>query len=243
MFRLIITIIAIAIDFILAIPLFAIDVIIGLFSKSAQDKMSKIIIKVYLSVIAWISGCNVTYKGLENIPKDEAVLYVGNHNSFYDIIFTYPILPGVAGYVAKKELKKIPFLAQSMMLIHCVFLDRDNIKEGLKTILKCIEYIKSGISMFVFPEGTRSRDGKMLEFKEGSMKIATKSGCPIIPVAISNSAEVFENHLPKIKAVHVIIEFGKPIIASELDKEKQKHLGKELHDLIESMKLENDKMI
>lgn len=240
MIRFILTIIVVVWDFILGAVLFSISTLIGLVNRPAKDKMNQFIIRLYLGFIGWMSGCKVTYKGLENIPKDKAVMFVGNHSGFFDVIFTYPKLHGNAGYIAKKEFKKIPMLSWAMKLIYCLFLDRNNIKEGLKTVLQAIEYIKSGISVFVFPEGTRSRDGKMLEFKEGSMKIATKSGCPVIPVAISNTAAVFEDNFPRIKAVPVIVEFMKPIEVSELSRDEQKNLGKMLHDLIEEEKLKND---
>jgi 1-acyl-sn-glycerol-3-phosphate acyltransferase len=80
-----------------------------------------------------------------------------------------------------------------------LFLDRKDTKQGLKIILKAIDYVKEGISIFVFPEGTRSKDGKMIPFKAGAFKISTKTGCPIIPVVLSGTADIFENHLPKIK--------------------------------------------
>lgn len=240
MIRFIITIIVVGLDFIFALPYFTLSTLIGFVNRNAKDKMNQFIIRVYLGFIGFLSGCKVTYKGLENIPKDKAVLFVGNHNGFFDVIFTYPKLYGNAGYVAKKEFEKIPMLSWAMKLIYCLFLDRENIKEGLKTILKAVEYVKAGISIFIFPEGTRSRDGKMLEFKEGSMKIATKSGCPIIPVAISNTAAVFEENFPKIKAVPVIVEFMEPIDVTLLPKDEQKCLGKKLHDLIEEEKLKND---
>ena len=123
-----------------------------------------------------------------------------------------------------------------MIQVRCLFLDRDNIKEGLKLILKAVEDIKSGVSLFIFPEGTRSKDGNIAEFKEGSLKIATKAGCPIVPVAFSNTSAIFEDHFPFIKAAKVTIEFGKPIYVNELDKEEQKHIGKKVHDLIVDMK-------
>lgn len=241
MIRLILIVILLAIDIIFSIPLLLIEMVVGLFSKKAKDEMSRFIVRIYLAVIGWTTGRKLVVKGLYNVPKDRAVLYVGNHNSFFDIVFTYPILPRVTGYVAKKELKKIPIFAQLMESIRCLFLDRDNIKEGLKTILAAADNIKNGISVFVFPEGTRSKDGNMLDFKEGSMKIATKAQCTIIPVALSNTAEVFENHFPKIKAVPVIIEFGEPIETKDMDKDRQKHLGKELRELIGTMKEANDK--
>ena len=88
-----------------------------------------------------------------------------------------------------------------------------------------IEYVKSGISIFIFPEGTRNKtEDSLLPFKAGSFKIATKSGCDIIPVAINNSSAVFEDHFPKIKKAHVIIEYGKPIPVTELSRDELKAL-------------------
>lgn len=239
MLRFIIILIVVIIDFAFAIPYFLIELLVGMVSVKAKDKMSQFIIRLYLSVISFLSGAKVTYKGLENIPKDRAVLYVGNHLSFFDVILTYPKLYGNVGYIAKKEFEKIPILAQAMKMIYCLFLDRNDIKQGLKIILKAIEYINSGISIFIFPEGTRSRDGKIGEFKEGSMKIATKSNCPVIPVALCNTCGVFENQFPKIRPAKVIIEFGEPIDISTLGKEEQKHLGKKVHDVVEEMLQKN----
>mgnify|MGYP002712102285 CR=1 FL=1 len=86
-------------------------------------------------MLLFVSGTKVKAEGLENIPKDRAVLYVGNHRSYFDIITSYRLLPGITGYVAKKEMAKIPLLRLWMRYIHCLFLDRSNVKEGLKTIL------------------------------------------------------------------------------------------------------------
>ena len=90
--------------------------------------------------------------------------------------------------------------------------------------------------MCIFPEGTRNKNPEgMLPFKEGSFKIAEKTGCPIVPMAITNSAEILENHLPRIKAVPVILEYGKPIYPNELDKETKKKLGAYCQNVIEEM--------
>lgn len=244
MLRLIIIVLVLVIEFTLAIPILIVGNLIGLISIPARDFIIQNFIKhVFMGGIGKLTGSNVIYKGIENIPDDTPVLYVGNHSSFFDVIFTYPKLKGNAGFIAKKEFEKYPILSHAMHSSYSLFLDRDNIKEGLKTILKAVEYIKGGASLFVFPEGTRSRDGNMADFKEGSMKMAVKAKCPIIPVAISNTAEVFENHLPWIKAANVIIEFGKPIYADQLDNEQQKHLGKMVHDIILEMRDANYKEI
>jgi 1-acyl-sn-glycerol-3-phosphate acyltransferase len=98
-----------------------------------------------------------------------------------------------------------------------------------------VSQIKAGISIWIFPEGTRSKDGKMLPFKEGSMKIAEKTGCPIIPVALFHTADVFENHQPFIRKTDVTIRFGTPIDPKSLSKEEKKFLGTYTQSVIQKM--------
>ncbi|MFQ9511776.1 MAG: lysophospholipid acyltransferase family protein, partial [Lachnospiraceae bacterium] len=128
-------------------------------------------------------------------------------------------------------------LSNWMRKLYCLFLDRNDIKAGFKTILTGIDYIKNGISIWIFPEGTRNKDSEasLLPFKEGSLKIAEKSGCPIIPVAMHHTADIFENHFPKIKKTHVTVEFGTPIVLKELEKEERKFAGAFLQKQIEDM--------
>lgn len=230
--------------FVVSLVLFLILFIVGLFSKNVKDRMSYKIVSWALRVVLFISGTKIDIIGYENIPKDKAVLYVGNHRSYYDIVVNYAILPPLVGFISKKEIKKIPILAQWMEHMNCLFLDRDNVKEGLKTIIAGTEQIKSGISVFVFPEGTRAeRDEDMIEFKEGSLKMAEKSGCPIIPVAINNTSAIFEDQFPKVRKAHVVIEYGKPIDVNELTKEEKKHLGAYTHDIIKEMVMKNKELV
>lgn len=192
-------------------------------------------VQAAFKLILWLTGADITYIGRENIPKDQAVLYISNHNSYFDILLTYSQCPGLTGYVAKAEMLKAPLLRDWMKRLYCLFLDRSNIRAGMQTILTGIEYIKKGISIFIFPEGTRSKDGKMQPFKEGSMKVASKTGCPIIPIAITGSAEIWENHMPKIKPCRVIVEYGAPIRPKELTKDEQKFLGSYTQQKIQEM--------
>ena len=167
-------------------------------------------------------------QGQENIPKDRAVLYIGNHRSYFDILVTYTTVPGSCGFVAKKELSRIPLLKNWMELIHCLFLDRSDIKQGLQMILSGCEEIKSGTSICIFPEGTRGKTESELElgeFHNGSFKMATKTGCPIIPLSISGSRNILEAHFPKIRGTHVTVTYGKPILPGELTKEEKKEIG------------------
>lgn len=226
--------------FTLSIPVFLLEWILGKINMNVRTKTSYFIVHIAFKIVLFISGTHIKISGLENIPKDTPVLYVGNHNSYFDIVISGSIIKYPTGYVAKKEMLNFPFLRIWMHFINCVFIDRDNPRQGLKTILKGIDNIKSGTSMFIFPEGTRSKDGKMAEFKEGSMKMAQKSGCPIIPVAFTNTSSIFEKQFPKIKSSNVTIEFGKPINTSELPREKQKVLASICKEEIQKM-LDNTK--
>lgn len=208
---------------IIGIPVLGIEWIISKFNRKAADISQLRMVQWAFRVILFICGTKVTVIGEENVPKDEAVLYIGNHKSYFDIIITYARCPGLTGYVAKNDMAKVPLLSLWMKRLYCLFINRDDVKEALKTILAGIDHIKNGISMCIFPEGTRNKtDDLMLPFKEGSFKMAEKTGCAIVPMAITGSADILENHFPKVKATHVILEYGKPIYPNELDKETKK---------------------
>ena len=225
MIRLILIGLFLFIYLILLCPALLVEWIIGKFSPEAKAKSSLWLVQRAFGFILFLAGTKVEVLGRENVPDHQPVLYVGNHRSYFDIVIGYRLIKGEAGFVAKKEMEKIFFLRRWMTNLHCLFLDRENLKEGLKTILTGIEYIKNGISIWIFPEGTRNPGLGLMDFKEGSMKIAEKSGCPIIPVAMTGTAEIFEKHIPRVKRSHVTVTFGKPIDVKALDKQQKKFLG------------------
>ena len=220
---------------VLSIPLLIAEWIIGKWNPSLKDKSSLAIVNWAFRVVLFLSGTKMQIIGEENVPKDTAVLYVGNHRSYFDVVMTYTRVPRPTGYIAKKEMLRYPLLMHWMKNLHCLFLDRDDLKSGMKTILEAISLIKSGVSICVFPEGTRNKNDEMIPFKEGSLKMAEKSGCPIVPMAITNSADILENHAPRIKKTSVIIEYGKPFYPKDLSREDQKFLGTYTQNLIQGM--------
>lgn len=221
-------------------PLLIAEWIIGKFNMEKKDRSSLAIVKWAFRVCLWITGVTVTVIGEENVPADTAVLYVGNHRSYFDILLTYVRVPRPTGYIAKKEMLRYPLLVNWMKNLHCLFLDRKDIKQGMKTILEGIEKVKSGVSICIFPEGTRNKvNDTFLPFHEGSFKIAEKSGCPVIPISINNSAAIFEDHLPKMKKAHVIIEYGKPVYIKELPKEERKFVGAYVQNIIKETYFKN----
>lgn len=229
---------------IFGIPILGVEWIIGKFNPHAADLSQLRMVQWAFRVILFICGTKLTVIGEENVPKDEPVLYIGNHKSYFDIIITYARCPRLTGYVAKNNMEKVPLLSAWMKRLHCLFINREDVKEALKTILSGIDNIKNGISMCIFPEGTRNKtDELMLPFKEGSFKMAEKTGCAIIPMAINNSAEILENHFPKVKKTHVVLEYGKPIYPNELDKETKRRLGAHCQEIIAEMLEKNAPLV
>jgi 1-acyl-sn-glycerol-3-phosphate acyltransferase len=244
MIRFIIVVLFLILFLILSIPMFLVEWLIGKFSPKTRDYSSLRIVQWAFRVILSISGVHVTVIGEENVP-DEPVLFIGNHRSFFDILVTYSRCRRLTGYVAKKSMESVPLLSTWMRFLYCLFLDRDNPKEGLKTILKAIEYVKEGISICIFPEGTRNKGEElsMLPFKAGAFKIATKTGCAIVPMSMNNTIEIFEAHFPRIKRTHVIMEYGAPIYPNQLSPEDKKHIGPYCEKIIQDTILKNAELL
>lgn len=232
MIRFIIMVLFLIVYFIISLPFQLAELIIERFNMDLRNRSSLFFVNCGFKIANFIAGVKLTVKGLENIPKDQAVLFIGNHCSMFDIIITYPLMKRPTGYVAKKEVKKVPGLSWWMYFVNCIFLDRKDPREGLKSILKASDYIKNGVSIFLFPEGTRSKDGKLHEFKDGGFKIATKVGAPIIPVGIIGSAKLFENQFPKIRPSHVTVIFGEPIYTEGLSRSELKEVPANVHQQV-----------
>lgn len=238
MIRLIIALLFVTAFLLVSLLLIPIGYLIGLFSSRAKDVYAQRVVAWAFRVVGFIAGAHVTVKGKENIPENEAVLFVANHRSIFDIVLLDARMISPTAIVSKKEMKKVPILYWWMILKHCRFLDRDDIKQNLKIILECIDDAKNGQTILIFPEGTRSRGESELDmnpFKEGSFKIAQKSGVRIVPVAIHGTRELLEKQFPRIKPGNVVITFGEPIDIKTLDKEQQKHIGEICRDRIKEM--------
>ncbi len=245
MLRTIIILFAAVVYCILSIPILLVEAVIRRFNPEAADKSMTAIVRWVLSVLTFLSGARITVKGEENIPKDEAVLYIANHQSFFDVIIGYTLLKGPVGYIAKNSFAKVPLLAQNMKAINCLFLDREDPRQAMGVIKEEIQMIKDGKSVFVFPEGTRNRgnETELLPFHKGSFKPAQRTGCKIVPISFNNTAAMFEQHFPSIKAKDVVVEFGTPVYYNDLDKENQKFIDRYFHDEIQEMVVKNSTML
>ncbi len=233
--RTIIILILYVIIAILSIPMYLVEFLIRLISPMAAAKTAQTIVRAVFNLVMWISGCKKTIVGVENIPTDTPVMYAANHRGFYDIVLAYATVPTQTAFVSKISIKKMPCIAQWMYFLNCQFMDRGDVKQNLSIILNAIGLVKEGYSIYIAPEGTRNATDTLLDFKEGSMKISTKSGCPIVPVCLHGTEEIFENSLPWIHKGNIRIEYGKPIYPDKLDKETKKHLGSYVRDIVADM--------
>ena len=173
-----------------------------------------------------VTGVFLSVEGLENIPKDTACVFVGNHRSYYDIPLLLASLDKPHGILAKEELEKIPLLNRWMKLLGCVFVKRDDIRASVKALNDATAIVESGRSFVIFPEGTRYKgeEGGAGEFKAGAFRIAIKTGVPVVPVAISGARDLFEGHGLRATPGDIRVRILPAIQTAGMSKAEQKQL-------------------
>lgn len=169
----------------------------------------------YILKLAVKSGnIDLQVTGKENIPEENGYLMYANHQGLFDILAIVATFDGPLAALLKKELAEIPFLKQIKDCTHSFPMDREDIKQSMGVILNVIKEIKKGRNYLIFPEGTRSKKGnQMQEFHAGSFKCATKTKCPILPVALIDSFKVLDQK--GCKPVAVQIHYLEPIYYEE----------------------------
>lgn len=160
-----------------------------------KSKFWRLTVKYYCQFLIQILRIDINFRGLENIPDDKTFVLVQNHNSLFDPVITIWLLRYLdIVFLMKKEIDKVPFLSHALYRLDFPALDRNNNREGLKTIIKTTKMIEEGKhSVGVYPEGTRSKDGKIHEFKAGSFKIPERCGCPIVVTVLKGTDKLMKN--------------------------------------------------
>jgi 1-acyl-sn-glycerol-3-phosphate acyltransferase len=177
-----------------------------------------------------IIGIDLEVKGLENIPQETCV-FIGNHSSILDIPILIYTTDRNLGFIAKKEILKTPIIGYWLKNSRCVPIDRENARAAMESINEAIKNIQEGNTMVIFPEGTRNKEGKVGTFKKGSLRIATKSKAPIVPVSIDRASRAFED-TRKFIPTKIKVVFGKPIDTRNLTKEEEINLTDTIRDTI-----------
>jgi 1-acyl-sn-glycerol-3-phosphate acyltransferase len=170
-------------------------ILMGFFSSIAalfdrSGRTSHLFARTWSRFIFWGVGVRVHLSGAENIPKGQPVIFAANHQSTMDIPAMFGFLPTQFRIMAKQVLFLIPFLGWHLYLSGNIPIDRKDARRAHGSIFKAAARIKKGISILVFLEGTRSRDGKIHRFKRGSFTLARKLGVPLVPIAIRGTFEL-----------------------------------------------------
>jgi len=181
-----------------------------------------------------ITGCTMEVEGREHIPPKGSVCFVSNHVGVFDIILALAYIGRPFGFIAKKELLLVPLVNIWIHILGGLFIDRKSIRKAIKTMNSGIQKIQKGGGMLIFPEGTRSKGRGLLPFRSGSIKLATNSLAPIIPIAISGSYEVFEKEY-RVHPAAVRLVFCPPIATADMGpEERRSKLTEQVRDTIEA---------
>ena len=170
--------------------------------------------------------------GLENIPRKNGFMFFPNHQGLYDVLAIIEACPVPFSVVAKKEVAEVPFLKQIFACMQAYMLDRQDVRQALRIINSVANEVEKGRNYLIFPEGTRSKNGNRIgEFKGGSFKSATKSKCPIVPVALIDSFKPFDTK--SIGHVTVQVHFLEPMYYDDYKGMKTTEIASLVHDRIQ----------
>ena len=194
-------------------------------------------------IILWVCGIKVRTEGRENIDTRQPHIYMTNHQSYFDIFALLAYLPVDFKFILKQELMKIPLLGFSMRRAGYIGIEREDPRKAVQSINKAAEKIKRGASVVIFPEGTRSIDGRIQAFKRGGFNLALRSGCDIVPVTIGGSYRIVPKGSLKINKGSFSMHIGKPISIKGYDKRNVTQLMEQVRDamLIQVYDDSNDK--
>ena len=163
----------------------------------------------------WLAGVKLRVTGLEKVPVEGPVIFMSNHQGNFDILALCSGIPRQFAWIAKEELFAIPVFGHSMRRGGYIPLDRSDGRSAMRSIEAAAALIRSGRSVVIFPEGTRTADGALLPFKKGGFLLAAKAGVPIVPLTINGSAAVNPPKRLELYPGTITIRFADPIPSAE----------------------------
>jgi 1-acyl-sn-glycerol-3-phosphate acyltransferase len=188
--------------------------------KNRQAALLEWISRAWAQAMVSLAGGTVEVSGLENLPRRQGVLFISNHQGAFDIPLLIGFIPGLKGFVSKKENFRLPIVGTWMKLLGCIVIDRGDLRQSARAIARGVRDLRSGRSLVIFPEGTRSRSGAMNPFKEGSFKLATRSGSVIVPLTIDGSRGLFEGNGHRIRPGRIRLTIHPPLAAADSSSSK-----------------------
>jgi 1-acyl-sn-glycerol-3-phosphate acyltransferases len=184
-------------------------VIGGLFD--ASGRVGHTCARVWSRGSLWAARIKVEVEGLEMVPTEGPVIYMGNHQGNFDILALTRAIPRLFSWVAKEELFRVPVFGAAMRRAGYIPLDRSDGRKALKSMNQAAKRIASGASVVIFPEGTRTKDGALLPFKRGAFMLAARAGVPIVPFTINGSRAINPRNRIELRPGTIRVSFGAPI--------------------------------
>ena len=205
-------------------------IVISFFTRTGNPV--HIIARIWARGILFASRIKVTVNGLANIDPTQSYVYMSNHQSNFDIPVLLACLPVQFRWLAKAELFKIPIFGRAMRGAGYVEIDRFNQQSAFKSINEAAAKMKNGVSVMIFPEGTRSRDGKIKSFKKGGFVMAVDAGVPIVPIILRGTWNIMAKSSLRIKTGEVSLNIEPPIATTDYTRENKDDLIKSVHAVI-----------
>lgn len=184
-------------------------IIISFFSRSGN--VAHLFARLWANSILWVSRARVTVRGAEKLDPKRSYIYMPNHQSNADIPLLLGRLPVQFRWLAKAELFKIPLFGRAMRGVGYISIDRSNRKSAFESLARAARTIRDGTSVLIFPEGTRSREGRILPFKKGGFVLAVDSGVPIVPIVIHGTRDIIPKGHFMIRPAPVIMQILDPV--------------------------------
>lgn len=190
-------------------------------SISKNPKIHALPAQYWSKAICFISFVKVSIEGIENIDHNTSYVFAANHQSPFDIWVVYGWLPRPFSWIIKKELRKVPLAGLACEKIGHIFVNRKNPQEAKKSMAKAKEILQNGQCLVIFPEGTRSYDGKVGPFKRGAFHIASDLQLPIVPITIVGAYEIMSRHVWHMKPGQLKMVIHKPIACNNVISETE----------------------
>src|ERR1700723_1006523 len=178
-----------------------------------------------------LAGIHVHVEGLENIPPGVCI-FASNHASNLDPVALTPNIPRRISLLAKKEVFKIPVLSKAIRMAKIVPVDRGDSEAAAESVDLAIKYLKEGLSFCVYPEGTRSRDGRLLPFKKGTFLMAIRAAAWVVPVSLAGTQRLMRKGDWTIHPGEVVVRYGPPILAAEYAEDQRDELRRRAQEMV-----------
>jgi 1-acyl-sn-glycerol-3-phosphate acyltransferase len=202
--------------------------------KENQAKLLYWLTRSWARQMVAAAGGKVEVSGLENLPQKQGVLFVANHQGAFDIPLLLGFVPGLKGFVSKKENFRLPIVSFWMKRLGCIVIDRGDLRQSVRAIARGVGDLRAGHSLVIFPEGTRSKSGVMGRFKDGSFKLATRSGAAIVPLTIDGSYRLLEGNHGRIGPGTIRLHIHPQIVLADLSDGQRNDLAERVRSIIAS---------